>query len=43
MAGITEQMQHVHWKLILILILQSFDWLAASHLELLQAVLLIAV
>ena len=28
---------------LLLLILQSFDWLAALHLELLQAILFIAV
>jgi hypothetical protein len=30
-------------QLLLLLILQSFDWLAAFHLELLQAVLFIVV
>jgi hypothetical protein len=30
-------------KEVLLLILQSFDWLAAFHLELLQAILFIAV
>jgi hypothetical protein len=29
--------------LILLLLLQSFDWLATFHLELLQAILFIAV
>jgi hypothetical protein len=32
-----------HFTLLLLLIPQSFDWLAAFHLELLQAILFIAV
>ena len=32
-----------NYKRLLLLILQSFDWLAAFHLELLQAILFIAV
>ena len=35
---------HDFWKeVLLLLILQSSDWLAAFHLELLQAILFIAV
>ena len=33
----------VYSTMYLLLILQSFDWLAAFHLELLQAILVIAV
>jgi hypothetical protein len=34
---------HDFWKEVLFLILSSFDWLAAFHLELLQVILFIAV
>jgi hypothetical protein len=34
---------HHHHQYLLLLILQPFDWLAAFHLELLQAILIIAV
>ena len=38
-----QQMHNVYLLILLLLILQSFDWLGAFHLELLQAILFIAV